>query len=53
MLFDLGVRKDVENLAPRIIGRMKAGNWQVNVQKGVREQLEEHGINGKDIEAII
>jgi glyoxylase-like metal-dependent hydrolase (beta-lactamase superfamily II) len=53
LLFDLGVRKDVENLAPRIIKRMKAGNWQVNVQKGVREQLEEHGINGKDIEAII
>jgi glyoxylase-like metal-dependent hydrolase (beta-lactamase superfamily II) len=53
VLFDLGVRKDVENLAPRIIGRMKAGNWQVNVQKDVREQLEEHGINGKDIEAII
>jgi glyoxylase-like metal-dependent hydrolase (beta-lactamase superfamily II) len=53
LLFDLGVRKDVENLSPRIIARMKAGNWQVTVQKDVREQLEENGINGKEIEAII
>ncbi len=53
LLFDLGVRKDFENLAPRIVERMKAGNWQVTVQKGVREQLEEHGVKGESIEAII
>jgi glyoxylase-like metal-dependent hydrolase (beta-lactamase superfamily II) len=53
LLFDLGVRKDFENLAPRITQRMKAGNWRVTVQKGVREQLEENSINRKDIEAII
>jgi glyoxylase-like metal-dependent hydrolase (beta-lactamase superfamily II) len=53
LLFDLGVRKDYENLAPRITERMKAGNWKVTVQKGVRELLEEHGIKGESIEAII
>jgi DNA repair photolyase len=46
LLFDLGVRKDYENLAPRITERIKAGNWKVTVQKGVRELLEEHGIKG-------
>src|SRR5277367_5061438 len=45
LLFDLGERKDVENLAPRIIEFMKALIWQAAIQKGVREQLEEHGIN--------
>jgi glyoxylase-like metal-dependent hydrolase (beta-lactamase superfamily II) len=51
LLFDLGVRKDFENLAPRIVERIK--NWKVTVKMGVREQLEQHGVNGKDVEGII
>lgn len=51
LLFDLGVRKDPENFAPRIRERIK--NWNVTVRQGVREQLEEHGVSGKDIEGII
>lgn len=53
LLFDLGVRKDHENLAPRIVDRIKTGGWEVVVKNGVREQLEAHGVAGKDIEAII
>jgi len=53
ILFDLGVRKDWQNLAPRVYNMIKDFGWKVAVEKGVREQLEEHGINGKDIEAII
>jgi glyoxylase-like metal-dependent hydrolase (beta-lactamase superfamily II) len=53
LLFDLGVRKDIENFAPRIRNRIKDGGWEVTVRQGVREQLEEHGVNGKDIEGII
>lgn len=53
LLFDLGVRKDYENMAPRIVDRMKNGGWKVTVKQGVREQLEANGVEGKDIEAII
>lgn len=53
LLFDLGVRRDWENLAPSITKRIKDGGWEVIVQKGVREQLEEHGVSVANIEAII
>lgn len=53
LLFDLGVRKDAENLAPRIVDRIKGGGWEVTVKQGIREQLEANGVRGKDIEAII
>src|SRR5215469_16358125 len=46
LLFDLGVRKDYENLAPRIVNRMKDGGWKVTVKQGVREQLEANDVNG-------
>ncbi|RFU33662.1 hypothetical protein B7463_g2685, partial [Scytalidium lignicola] len=51
LLFDLGVRKDWENLAPKVADGVK--RWKVTVQKGVREILEENGVPGKNIEAVI
>lgn len=53
LLFDLGVRKDHENYAPKIVKRIKDGGWKVEVKQGVREQLEANGVDGKDVEAII
>lgn len=53
ILFDLGVRKDHENYSPRILSRLKEGGWKIAVKQGVREQLEAHGVDGKDIDAII
>lgn len=53
LLFDLGVRKDHENFSPAIRSRIESGGWGVEVEKDVREQLEEHGVSGKDIEAVI
>lgn len=53
LLFDLGVRKDWENLSPVTTSRIKAMKFTVRVQKGVRELLEEHGIDVKKIEGII
>ncbi|KAH7323593.1 beta-lactamase-like protein [Rhexocercosporidium sp. MPI-PUGE-AT-0058] len=53
LLFDLGVRKDTENLAPRIVDRIKKGGWSVTVKQGVREILETNGVDGKSIEGII
>lgn len=53
LLFDLGVRKDWENLPPVTTRRIKSMKCTVRVQKGVREQLEEHGVDVKNIEGII
>ena len=52
-LFDLGVRKDWDNLPPTIVKRIKDGGWKVTVAKGVAEILQEGGVEPKDIEAII
>lgn len=53
LLFDLGVRKDIENFAPRIKNRIKDGGWKVTVKQGVRDQLEANGVDGKSVEGII
>lgn len=55
VLFDLGVRKDWENLAPALVQRLKANGFEVETNKGVREILEERGVDtsSDNIEAII
>jgi len=53
LLFDLGVRKDTENFAPRIRKRISDGGWDVVVKQGVREQLEANGVKGSDVEGVI
>jgi len=53
LLFDLGIRKDWENLPPITTRRIELLQCKVEVQKGVREQLEEHGVDTKRIEGII
>ena len=53
LLFDLGVRKDWENLPATIVKRIKDGGWTVTVEKGIAEILQEGGVAPKDIEAII
>ena len=52
LLFDLGVRRDQENFAPRIVNGIKDGDWDVTVKQGVQEQLEANDVNRKDIEGI-
>ena len=53
VLFDLGVRKDWKNLAPRIADRIRGGGWHVTVEKDVAEILQEGGLKPGDVEAII
>jgi glyoxylase-like metal-dependent hydrolase (beta-lactamase superfamily II) len=53
LLFDLGVRKDYENLAPVIASRIKSDNWGCATEKDVPKILEENGVAPDDIEAII
>lgn len=53
LLFDLGVRKDWENLPAVIVKRIKDGGWKVTVEKNVAEILQAGGVDPKDIEAIV
>lgn len=53
ILFDLGVRKDFENLPPRIWGGLKNYGWDIKVEKSVRDILESNGISPSTIEGMI
>ena len=53
LLFDLGVRKDRQNMPATIVKRVKDGSWTITVEKGVAEILEQGGMAPKEIEAII
>ncbi|KAL8883482.1 MAG: hypothetical protein Q9215_008207, partial [Flavoplaca cf. flavocitrina] len=41
ILFDLGVRKDWENLAPKISNSIREKGWSVTVEKGVADILKD------------
>ena len=54
VLFDLGTRKDWENLAPAVVnGMLKQPGFGVHVEKNVSEILEEGDVTLTEIEAII
>ncbi|KIX94713.1 uncharacterized protein Z520_09403 [Fonsecaea multimorphosa CBS 102226] len=53
ILFDLGTRKDWENLAPSIVNTIKAHKWGVAAEKNVSEILSENGVALESIEGII
>lgn len=59
VLFDLGIRKDYENMAPVVASRCSGENplFQVKVEKNISEILDEDsaklGFSSKDIHAVI
>ena len=53
VLFDLGMRKDWENLAPVIVRQIENAGTKVNVEKGVADILNDGGVKPEAIEAII
>ncbi|CAI4215978.1 unnamed protein product [Parascedosporium putredinis] len=53
LVFDLGVRKDYLNLAPKISNYIPTTPYKFDVTQDVIEVLEENGIKGEDIEAVI
>jgi metal-dependent hydrolase (beta-lactamase superfamily II) len=53
VLFDLGIRKDTENLAPGVLGIAKQFGWTMQNGKNVSEVLSENGISPKEIESVI
>lgn len=53
LIFDLGIRKDWWNYAPSLQARFKAGGYRIEVEKGVREILEEREGGTSNIEAVV
>ncbi|KAL8976210.1 MAG: hypothetical protein Q9205_007740, partial [Flavoplaca limonia] len=53
ILFDLGVRKDWENLAPRIFNGIREKGWSVTVEKGVADILKDGGVEPSCISAVV
>ncbi|PON20006.1 metallo-beta-lactamase superfamily protein [Trichoderma gamsii] len=53
LMFDLGPRKDLENLSPMLSKRMAKGGWQAEITQEVPEALQQHGIPIESIENVI
>ncbi|KAL8933453.1 MAG: hypothetical protein Q9211_005779 [Gyalolechia sp. 1 TL-2023] len=53
LLFDLGVRKDWENLSAKVYDTIIEGGWSVTAEKGVADILNDGGVNPNSINAII
>lgn len=53
LVWDLGIRKDFDNYAPSIATYIPTTNYDIQVKVNVIDILEENGIRGNEIEAII
>lgn len=55
ILFDLGIRKDAENMAPTIANSIKSKGWTVQAEKNTADILQEAGFDvaGGAIDAVI
>jgi len=53
LVWDLGIRKDWENYAPKISQYIPTTGYQIKAPKDVVDILEENGIHAKEVEAVI
>lgn len=53
LLFDLGIRKDWQNLSPRTVERIERARWDIRVPNNVEDVLEAGDVTRNDIEGII
>ncbi|GAB7349896.1 hypothetical protein MBLNU459_g0587t1 [Dothideomycetes sp. NU459] len=55
VLFDMGIRKDVENFPPTLLNSIKTKNWTVKADKNVADILQDSGVDvaGGAIDAVI
>ncbi|KAF7197292.1 Cytochrome P450 monooxygenase [Pseudocercospora fuligena] len=53
LVFDLGIRKDWWNYSPFLTNRFKNGGYVMNVEKTVREILEENSFDATKLEAVV
>ncbi|EFX03459.1 metallo-beta-lactamase superfamily protein [Grosmannia clavigera kw1407] len=53
ILYDLGTRKDLENLAPVTVRLMDKPDWKYTIEKDVADILVENGVVLNTIEAVV
>lgn len=53
LVWDLGIRKDFHNYSKSIADYIPTTNYDIRVTKNVVDILEENGITGSEIEAVI
>ncbi|EXJ68952.1 uncharacterized protein A1O5_07884 [Cladophialophora psammophila CBS 110553] len=53
VLFDLGIRKDWENLSPATVERFKKLGHKPSAEKNISEVLDEAGVGKQSINAVI
>ncbi|KAL4734914.1 beta-lactamase-like protein [Aspergillus similis] len=53
LVFDLGIRKDYQNYAPKIAEYIPTTGYKIEVEKNVVDTLEEQGVAVEDVEGVI
>lgn len=53
LIWDLGIRKDFQNYSTSIANYIPTTNYDIQVTKNVVDILEENGVAGSEIEAVI
>ncbi|PGH10922.1 hypothetical protein AJ79_05167 [Helicocarpus griseus UAMH5409] len=53
LVWDLGIRKDYQNYSPKIAAYIPTTKYDIKVTHNVVDILEENGIKGEEIEAVI
>lgn len=55
VLFDIGIRKDWENLPPVLVDNFKKKGWTLGAEKNTAEILQENGVDveGGAIDAVV
>lgn len=53
IMFDLGMRKDIRNMSPKVYKMITQPGWDMTAQKNVAEILEENGVSPSQIEAVV
>lgn len=53
LVWDLGIRKDYLNYSKSIADYLPTTNYNIQVNKNVVDILEDNGVSGADIEAVI
>lgn len=53
LVFDLGIRKDYNNYAPKIAEYIPTTKYNIDVTKNVVDILREYGVKLEEVEAVI
>ncbi|KAL6229996.1 beta-lactamase-like protein [Aspergillus navahoensis] len=53
LVFDLGIRRDYQNYAPKIAEYIPTMGYKIEVEKNVAEILGDHGVAAEDVDGVI